>query len=218
MTNAEGLASLALRAKWARGSLLAFAVIVLLSAPLPYFRTYLVQALTAQSRPLLIAMGVIGLAEWAILLGNAVAIPMWVYRARANLSVTGVTGLRYSPTWSAVSFFVPLLGLFVPFLAMRQIYNRSLGEDEYQVDTSAPDVTSWWACYVSGVLLQTFLIATALFNLNGMVFIVTPVFVTNILSVFDSLLIVGAALFLWRIVGNVTRAQQGLTNIAEAFA
>jgi hypothetical protein len=47
---------------------------------------------------------------------------------------------------------------------------------------------------------------------------VTPVFITLAISVFDTLLLIGAAFFLWRIVGSVTRAQQGFTGIAEAFA
>lgn len=214
----HNLDSLALRAKFVRALLLAYAAVNLLIAPLPFIRTTQVVNLDGGFPITVIATATLVLVDLAIQLGLVVMFPLWVYRARANLSAMGLAGLRYSPIWSALSFFVPLVGLFVPFLAVRQLYNRSIGEGEYQADTVAPDVTSWWACYVSGTLVAAYLAAVEVFNLNGMVFIVTPAIVTNIITVFDSLLLLGAALFLWRIVGTVTRAQQGYTGIAEAFA
>jgi len=215
MTNAEGLVSLALRAKIVRGMLVAYAAINALFIPFTWVRAFAMNALGVEPGVLAVALVIAALALVATQLGIVIMVPLWVHRARANL---GAGGLRYSPAWSALSFFVPVAGLIVPFLAMRQIYNRSMGEDEYQLNAGVADVTSWWACYIGAVLVSAFLLLTALFNLNGMVFIVTPPLVSNAISIFDSLLLIGAALFLWRIVGSVTRAQQGLTNVAAAFA
>jgi hypothetical protein len=208
------LDSLALRAKFARALLLAYAAVNALLTPLPFVQPMLARNI-GDPRGFLIAIGIFAFADLLTLLGLVVTVPLWVYRAHANLSGAG---LRHSPVWAALSFFVPIVGLIVPFLAMRQIYNRSMGEDEYQLNAGVADVSSWWGCYVAGVLVGSFLVMTALFNLNGLVFIVTPRVVTQTISIFDSLLLIGAALFLWRIIGTVTRAQQGLTNIAEAFA
>jgi hypothetical protein len=217
MTNAGDLASLALRAKFTRGLLLAYMVLTLLAVPLGFVGGFMATRVATDPRLFVIAVGALSAIDLAIELGLVIAIPLWVYRARANLAVFGTAGLRYSPAWSALSFFVPIIGLFVPFLAMRQIYNRSMGENEYLVDASVPDVTSWWACYISGVLIAAFLLLTVVFNLNGAVFIVTPVFITLAISVFDTLLLIGAAFFLWRIVGSVTIAQQGFTGIVDSF-
>ena len=101
---------------------------------------------------------------------------------------------------------------------MRELYNRSIGEDEHQANASAPDVTSWWACYIAGVLMQLFVITVALFNMNGVVFIVTPPVMSYALAIFANVLMMGAAWFLIRTIRDITAAQRSSAGISEAFA
>lgn len=218
MTIGSGLDSLESRAKWTRWLLIAYLVegaVVLLIGFYTLFNefSYLPTGPTTQ-----IVAGLASLASILLFLACAAAVMLWTHRAHANLREMGLEGLRYSPGWASWSFIVPIAGLIVPFLAMRQLANRSEGEDVLQADASVADVSSWWACYVAGNLLQAFIMLKLVFNLNGLVFVVTPRGVDTALLQFSSLLLLGAAWFLYRIIGSVTEAQRSGAGLAEAFA
>jgi len=218
MTYREGLASLAFRARWARGFLWLFFATVAAGIPIRIWVEYSNYEPFA-SYGLIWAVSLIydALVIGAIL-GCVVAIPAWTHRAWTNLYVLGLAGLRRSPAWATASYFIPVVGLFLPFTAMRELFNRSTGEDEDQAKASVPDVTSWWACYIAGAFVVAFLMLTALFNTNGLVFIVTPQIMTQALTAFANLLLVGSSWFLLKIIRDITAAQNSSAGITETFA
>src|SRR5688500_15420075 len=83
----------------------------------------------------------------------AVPIAIWIYRAHANLREAGLDELKYSPGWSVGSYFVPLANLVIPLRAMRELHNRSHGEDSWQAHAPVADVSSWWSCHLAAVLV-----------------------------------------------------------------
>ena len=59
--------------------------------------------------------------------GCAILFLMWKHRASKNLSPLGVSNQRFPP-WRAVEYyFIPILNLFRPYQAMKEIYLRSGG-------------------------------------------------------------------------------------------
>lgn len=218
LTYGQGLVSLAARARALRIFLWLFVGLSAIGIPYALWQDYAYSETAIPTAVLRMIMLAYGGASLITLLGCAILIPMWTYRAWANLHTLGLRGLRRSPGWAAGSFFVPIAGLFVPFLAMRELFNRSTGEDEDRADASAGDVTSWWTCWIAGNLIQGFVVLTAIFNTNGLVFIVTPQIMTQALTVFGNLLMMGAGWFLIRTVGEITTAQSSSAGISETFA
>ncbi|WEK46633.1 MAG: DUF4328 domain-containing protein [Candidatus Andeanibacterium colombiense] len=217
MTYNEGLASLAARAKWTRGFLWAFIAISVLGIPIGLTARFVQQLSISPVVAGIVTLIYLGLSL-LVSLALLAMIPAWTYRAWANLHVLGLSGLGYRPGWAAGSYFVPIAGLFVPFLAMRELFNRSTGETEDHARASAPDVTSWWACYLAGVFVTAFILMTAIFNLNGAVFIVTSPMMDFVISIFANLLLIGAAWFLLRTIRDITVAQASSAGISETFA
>ena len=218
MSFSENLASLALRAKIARGLLVAYFVLSLMSLP----AGFIVGAGLLRQVPLQIiayvtlAYSVLALA---IVAGGFIAVIAWVHRAWQNLWAMKLPGLTFTPSWAAWSFVVPVANLFVPFVAMRELYNRSVGEDEYQSRTSAADVTSWWACFLGALFVTGFIeAATRLNRYSPGIYIVASQLVWLLTGLLASVLQLTACFFLWRIVGRVTHEQQHFTGFAEAFA
>lgn len=151
----------------------------------------------------------------------AAAIPIvgWVYRAHANLHEAGVEELGYSPGWSVGSFFVPLVNFVVPFRAMRQLHNRSLGEGPWQADAAVNDVTSWWSCHIAALVVSTVAVLVALVATVPGLYVIQPPGVNTGLVLFSMLLLSGSAAFLFRTIGAVTGAQQRMEHLnhAEVF-
>lgn len=165
--------------------------------------------------------GIVGLLSLAIIAAGVpltVALMLWIYRARANLADFGLAELAYSPGWTVSSFFVPVVNLTVPFRSMRELYNRSQGEDVYQSLTTVPDVSSWWTSFVTGATIQLGLTSMSLVRIFTNAYFTTPPLANAAMNLLAMLLLGLSAFFMFRIVGAVTRAQRSTTAISETFA
>lgn len=210
-------ASLNARSKWARSILLGYAIISL-AVMISGGAAILLFGREGAPPVLTLANGYLSLFSGVLFLLGAVLVPMWVHRAHANLRAMRLEELSFSPTWAAVSFFAPIAGLFVPFQAMRELFNRSHGEPAHFAKTSAPAVTNWWTCFITSNLIQTWLVMTLSLGPATGVHVVTPPAFIFGLGLFAGVLGSAAAWFLMRLVAAITLAQQSSMGVAETFA
>lgn len=161
-------------------------------------------------------LGLTTLALNAVYLGSVIPILLWIYTAHANLRAAGMQGLRHSPGWATFSFFVPIANLFVPFVAMRELANRSAGEPAEFADLSVDEVTSWWGCWVgSAVVMTIFALIVAVDAMPG-VSVVAPTPVIVGLQIFGQVLFAASAFFLTRVLRLVTNSQMsGAVDLSQ---
>lgn len=162
---------------------------------------------------------------FAMLLGGSVAllgaffllavlpIAVWIHRAHANLREAGLAELAYSPGWTVGSYFVPLANLVIPFRAMRELHNRSHGEDQWQAHASVADVSSWWSCHLAAIGVLTVASFVAILATIPNLYVVQPPGVNTGLFLFALVLLAGSATFLFRTIGAVTSAQQNRMHL-----
>lgn len=162
--------------------------------------------------------GLLSVLAMALFALAAIAILIWLYRARQNLVEAGLEELRYSPGWSVASFFVPIANLFVPFLTMRELYNRSHGEIPELAQSSVSSVASWWSCHVTGSLVMLWLMVVAGIALVPGIYWTTPPTANAVLSLFGGALMAGSAWFMAKIIGSITQAQKSMLHVSETFA
>jgi hypothetical protein len=94
--------------------------------------------------------------QLGIALPAAVLFFVWVYRTNRTARALGAQGMTYSPGWSVVWFFIPLMNLFIPYDVMRELWKASRskpGEDWRQVAIS-PLLGTWWAACVAGSVIH----------------------------------------------------------------
>lgn len=171
--------------------------------------------------PLPIVAAVVGLLSLLMVLATiplTITLMLWLHRARSNLVDFGLTDLAYSPGWTVGSFFVPVINWTVPFRSMRELYNRSQGEDVYQSLATVPDVSSWWTSFLAGATIQLALLGMALVGRFTNAYFTTPPLANAIVSTLSIFLLALSAFFLFRVVGAVTAAQSSTTAVAETFA
>ena len=209
----RSLETLARRAKVARWSLVSFFALYALQIAC----SIAVMWLGLSSMVVLAINGGLGLASYIALLVFLVAYLMWLHRASRNLGESGNGGMRFSSGWHVGSYFVPLANLFVPFLAMRELWNRSHGEEPELADSSVSAVTSWWACWVAAILILTFLFAKMFVGVLTNVSVVNPLLLDGIMLGLALVLLLGASGFIFVIIGAITRAQSGLIDIGATF-
>ena len=213
----EGIASLRTWSSVARGAIGLFLLVLLLL--IAANGVLLVGELTADfqfgtySPALALALGATNALVSLFLVLSAMPVGGWIHRAQANLRDAGLDELHYSPGWSVGCYFVPLVNLVVPFRAMRELHNRSHGESPWQAAAAVEDVTSWWACLVSATVVSTVAAMVAALATIPNLYVVQPPGVNTGLALFALILFAGAATFLFRMIGAVTRAQAQMMHL-----
>ena len=137
------------------------------------------------------------LADVILLFSSYIVVGCWIYRAHANLRDRDLDGLEFSPGWAIGWFAVPIANLFKPFQAMRELYSRSMFEDE---GDTPPKLYAWWSTW----LLSGFLS----FNIAGDM---------SWFDIASNACTVVSAVSLFFIIRDVTTAQQG-EPMTEIFA
>jgi Domain of unknown function (DUF4328) len=148
----------------------------------------------------------------------SVAICAWIWRAHANLRDDRREGLNYSPAWAVASLLIPLVNLAVPMQIMRELWNRSHGEEQWGARQTVSAVSSWWTCFVCGAVIHTLLFTMVMIDLTTPFNFLTPPGVNPFFVFFASALLAGSGWYLFRIIGAVTRAQHSVTHVGDTFA
>lgn len=142
---------------------------------------------------------------------------VWVWRAHANLRDLGVPELRYSPRWATGSWLVPFANFVVPRRAMRELWNRSAGEDQYQAEQEVTAITGWWSCLLGGALFEAvFVVTLSLDSLPGVRVITSP-FLVMIIGGLGMALLLLSSWMLFQVVRQITRSQRGLVKTSGVF-
>ena len=176
--------------------------------------SYTLWTLTAHLSPLIDALVgafsvgfVIGLGTTTLVL---LAAPLWVWRAHATLRALALPGLVYPPLLTAVSWFVPLVGLIVPPCAMRELFNRSAGKEAYQARANVPAIKHWWSCLIGGVVLQAIFVDNAHIVVVPFAPVVRSPPLLAIIGALGTVLLLASFGFLFGIVRRITLSQQML--------
>jgi hypothetical protein len=81
------------------------------------------------------------------------------FMARANRNARALrpdARMEFSPRWSAGVFFVPIVNLYKPYQAMKEIWQASQRDDDPQVPWNASDVPGlvgwWWGAYLASTI------------------------------------------------------------------
>ena len=68
---------------------------------------------------------VFGALQFLVLIGAAIPFLMWVHRVARNARALGARDLRFSPGWAVGWYLVPIMQLFRPYQAMKEIWLAS---------------------------------------------------------------------------------------------
>nr|WP_298929211.1 DUF4328 domain-containing protein [uncultured Erythrobacter sp.] len=168
--------------------------------------------------PLMLAVS--GLAAVANLIAyplSVIAVLVWIFLAHGNLHRAGVDSLNYTPAWAALSFFVPVANLFVPFKAMRELANRSAGEPMELAEADVDEVFSWWGCWIGSMIVGMIVLYTMLVTIVPWLWMTTPFWATQVILILASALTAGSAFFLIKTVKRITDDQMNGSVALSTF-
>ncbi len=141
------------------------------------------------------------LAQFLLFLATAVATLRWIFLANANAHALGAADMMVSPGWAVGWYFVPLMNLAMPFIAMRELWKASARPKDWQLEPAPASILAWWLAWlVSGIAGAVSIRLWLEFGKSGVSAAETFAFVSDLASI-------AAALLLAWIVGRIQAMQ-----------
>lgn len=88
-----------------------------------------------------------------VLLATFVTFGVWIHRSHRNVRALGAEGLRFTPAAAVGYFFVPILNLWKPYQAMKDLWRASASPAHWEGMPCGPMLGFWWALWLSAAVV-----------------------------------------------------------------
>lgn len=92
--------------------------------------------------------GLISIGQLALLMITIVLFCMWTYRSAKNVRALGANHLSFSPGWAVGNYFIPIVSLWRPFLALLEIWKASLNPKDWDSQSAGWLPGVWWVSWI----------------------------------------------------------------------
>ena len=92
---------------------------------------------------------VVGIAQFIIFIVLWILILKWIYRANYNARQLGATGMTFTPGWSIGWYFVPIINLWKPYQAMKEIWKTSSDPLNWKTQSVSSILSWWWLFWIT---------------------------------------------------------------------
>jgi len=92
----------------------------------------------------------IGLGQVCVGIALIVLFCLWIPRANRNARALGATGMRFTPRWCVIWYLIPIMHLFRPYQAMKEIWMASdpSGGTPWQQREVSLILPLWWTLWL----------------------------------------------------------------------
>ena len=106
----------------------------------------------------LLILGITGstIISGLALLFTAIVTCMFMHRSSKNARALGATGMEFTPGWTVGVWFIPIINLFRPYSAMKEIQMASTNPSDGAWKSAEPLglLAPWWACWLIGGIIE----------------------------------------------------------------
>ena len=97
----------------------------------------------------------VGVIYFIVFIVSGFFILRWIHRANYNARQLGAENMKFSPGWSIGYYFIPILTLWKPYQAMKEIWKASKEPSDWTSQSESNILTLWWLLWlISGFLGQ----------------------------------------------------------------
>lgn len=79
---------------------------------------------------------------------TGVSFLMWIHQANRNARALGAEGMKFTPGWAVGWYFVPILNLWKPYQAMKEIWQASRNPHLWETEQVPSLVGNWWVLWL----------------------------------------------------------------------
>jgi hypothetical protein len=127
----------------------------------------------------------IGAVQIVLAIISGIVFFCWVYRANANARQLGAVGMASSPGWAVGCFFIPIANLWMPYQAIKEIWQASAAPADWQNRRRGAILPWWWLFFLlSSIAGQVaFVILRSAHDISTMIVGSTAALLANAIAV-----------------------------------
>ena len=153
----------------------------------------------------------IGFGQMGVFIASGVLILMWIYRSSYNASIkTGY--VEFTPGWSVGWYFIPIMMLWKPFQAMKEIWRNTARQAGDHSDGWQALLGAWWFLWIAGNL-----VSNAAFRMSLRADEVDELIASNLVTIWSDVLSLPLAAVFIMMIRKLT-ALQKLAFVPEPAA
>ncbi|HZF01484.1 MAG TPA: DUF4328 domain-containing protein [Methylomirabilota bacterium] len=95
----------------------------------------------------------VALVQVALYLFTVVIFGRWIFRANRNVRALGANDLTETPGWAVGYFFVPIVCLWKPYQAMKELWRASQNPSAWRNMPASQILPGWWTLWIVSNLL-----------------------------------------------------------------
>jgi len=85
---------------------------------------------------------------------TAIVFGRWIFLANKNVRALGAEDLTFTPGWAVGYLFIPILCLWKPYQAMKELWRASQNPHSWKKTPAASILPLWWTCWIVHNLLE----------------------------------------------------------------
>ncbi|MHC4974406.1 MAG: DUF4328 domain-containing protein [Planctomycetota bacterium] len=100
------------------------------------------------TEPALTGEDILVLLQVGVFITLIVLFCLWIPRANRNARALGAAGMQFTPRWCVIWYLIPIMNLFRPYQAMKEIWLASNPAAGWQQRDVSPLLPLWWALWL----------------------------------------------------------------------
>lgn len=104
----------------------------------------------------------IGIIQLVIFITTVILFGRWIYIAAKNVRALGAQDLLFTPGWAVGYYFVPVVTLWKPYQAMKEIWKASRSPKNWESEKGSFILGFWWTFWIISCLVGQMSLRAAL--------------------------------------------------------
>lgn len=155
--------------------------------------------------------GLVGIIYLFVFVTSGLLILRWIHRANYNARQLGALNMTFSPGWAIGYYFIPILTLWKPYQAMKEIWEASKEPSDRPSQGSSGLLPLWWGLWIVSIFINQ-----AIFRLSMRAEEIPELMQINILTQVSDVLDMPLALVFLVIVNRIHRMQTARRICADS--
>lgn len=164
---------------------------------------------------------IVALMYLSVFIVSGFLILRWIHRSNYNARELGASDMEFTPGWSIGYYFIPILALWKPYQAMKEIWKASHNPSNWQSENTSSLLGIWWFLWI-----VTNILGQAVFRMSNGAEELPELMNLNLVSQASEMLSIPLALVTLLIVNKIHTAQvlahastnKSIQSTAEAAA
>lgn len=98
--------------------------------------------------------GLVGIIYLFVFVTSGLLILRWIHRANYNARQLGALNMTFSPGWAIGYYFIPILTLWKPYQAMKEIWEASKEPSDRPSQGSSGLLPLWWGLWIVSIIIN----------------------------------------------------------------